>query len=75
MRACLLLRVLGEDVLFGHDAEDEGVLAVRELVRPLRVLPGVVLLHQVHVICGRGDSMSEILLHGLRQFVLWTWTL
>ena len=62
MRACLLLRVLGEDVLFGHDAEDEGVLAVRELVRPLWVLPGVVLLHQVHVICRGDDSMYQGLL-------------
>ena len=37
-------------MLLGHNAQDEGVLAVAELVRPLWVLPSVVLLHQVHVV-------------------------
>ena len=39
-------------MLLGHDAQDEGVLAVAELVGSFRVLPGVVLLHQVHVVQG-----------------------
>ena len=41
---------LGEDRAFGHDAEDERVLAVGEAVGPVRRLPVGVLLHQIDVV-------------------------
>ena len=39
-------RYLGKYVTFGYNGEDEGVLTVRELAGPVRVLPDIVLLKQ-----------------------------
>ena len=45
----LLLGVLRQDVLFGHDAQYERVLAIRKLVGPLWVLPRVVFLYIIRL--------------------------
>ena len=48
----LLLRIFCQNVSFGNDAQNEGILAVRELARPIWILPVVILLHEVHVVEG-----------------------
>ena len=38
---------LGQNMSLGHDGEDEWILTIGELARPVRILPGVVFLENI----------------------------